>query len=562
MAGMSSRPVRKAVLLDRDGVINVDTGYAHRPEDLVFMPGAVAAVRRLNQAGRLVIVITNQSGIARGFYDEAAVDAFHGAMSAALEREGARIDAYYHCPFHEDATVEAYRHADHPDRKPNPGMVLRALRDFDVAPDQAFLIGDRGSDIQAAMRAGVRGYLYANGDLDAFVEGVLASEEAPRPDTELAALARKLTSWLMDEALPLWWRVGADHQRGGFHEAIGLDGHPVEANRRARVQARQVFAYAVGGAMGWAGPWTQAVGHGLDFFRKHYPRPDGLYSNAVTPQGAPVEAPVSLYEQAFALLALATASQALARPALMADAAQLLERLSAMRRAPAGGFIELAGDQPYWANPHMHLLEAAMACEAADPGGPWRALADEMAELCLAKFLDAETGALREYYDETWTPALGIAGRLVEPGHQFEWAWLLETWGVSRGRADARAAARRLYQVGAGAGIDRMRGVAMYELLDDGSVHDPRARLWAQTEWLRVALFLGRSEPDAAQRARYRIDAATAARTVLRYLETPVRGLWRDQLTGAGAWVDEPAPASSLYHIIGAIRELANPANH
>jgi len=168
--------MKAAALLDRDGVLNVDRGYTHRPEDLEFTPGAIAAVRRLNQSGRRVIVVTNQAGVAQGLYDEAAIDRFHAAMSAALDTHGARIDAYYYCPFHPRALVEAYRHADHPDRKPNPGMVLRALRDFGVAPERAFLIGDRESDIQAAAAARVRGYLYAGGDLDQFVQEVLTVE--------------------------------------------------------------------------------------------------------------------------------------------------------------------------------------------------------------------------------------------------------------------------------------------------------------------------------------------------------------------------------------------------
>ncbi|HEX4183021.1 MAG TPA: HAD family hydrolase [Caulobacteraceae bacterium] len=166
-----------AALFDRDGVLNVDHGYTHRPEDLAFTPGAVEAVRRLNRAGRRVIVVTNQAGVARGLYDEAAVNAFHAAMDQALERQGARIDAYYYCPFHPEATVEAYRHTDHPDRKPNPGMLLRALADFGITPEHAFLIGDRRSDLQAAEAAGVRGYLFTGGDLDKFVQEVLAAED-------------------------------------------------------------------------------------------------------------------------------------------------------------------------------------------------------------------------------------------------------------------------------------------------------------------------------------------------------------------------------------------------
>jgi D-glycero-D-manno-heptose 1,7-bisphosphate phosphatase len=160
-------------ILDRDGVLNVDIGYAHRPDQLVLVDGAAKAVRRLNDAGWAVAAVTNQSGVARGLFDEAQVGRFHAAMDAALAASGARIDAWYYCPFHPDAVVPAYRHADHPDRKPNPGMVLRALADFAMPPERAFLIGDQASDIEAARRAGVRGYLFDGGDLDALVAEAL-----------------------------------------------------------------------------------------------------------------------------------------------------------------------------------------------------------------------------------------------------------------------------------------------------------------------------------------------------------------------------------------------------
>ena len=159
-------------------MLNVDVGYAHRPEQLTFVNGAPEAVRRLNAAGWTVIVVTNQAGVARGFYDEAAVEAFHDAMSAALAGQGARIDAFYFCPFHEDAVVDAYRHGNHPDRKPNPGMLLKGLADHGVAPADAFMIGDRDSDMQAAERAGVAGYLFEGGDLDALVKQILTERDA------------------------------------------------------------------------------------------------------------------------------------------------------------------------------------------------------------------------------------------------------------------------------------------------------------------------------------------------------------------------------------------------
>jgi D-glycero-D-manno-heptose 1,7-bisphosphate phosphatase len=166
-------PSAGLAILDRDGVLNLDLGYVHRPDQLVLVDGAAKAVRRLNDAGWAVAAVTNQSGVARGLFDEAQVGRFHAAMDAALAASGARIDAWYYCPFHPDAVVPAYRHADHPDRKPNPGMVLRALADFAMPPERAFLIGDQASDIEAARRAGVRGHLFEGGDLDALVDEVL-----------------------------------------------------------------------------------------------------------------------------------------------------------------------------------------------------------------------------------------------------------------------------------------------------------------------------------------------------------------------------------------------------
>ena len=169
-------PHRPAAFLDRDGVLNVDVGYAHRPQDLTWIPGARDAILSLNQEGFYVFVITNQAGVARGYYEEAQVAAFHDHMQDELAKIGAHVDAFYYCPFHDDAVVEAYRVIDHPDRKPNPGMLLRAMREWPVDRARSFLIGDQGSDIEAARRAGVRGLLYTGGDLRVTTEAALRLE--------------------------------------------------------------------------------------------------------------------------------------------------------------------------------------------------------------------------------------------------------------------------------------------------------------------------------------------------------------------------------------------------
>jgi D-glycero-D-manno-heptose 1,7-bisphosphate phosphatase len=171
---------RPCAFFDRDGVINVDMGYTHKPEELVFMPGAPEAVRMLNEAGYYVVVVTNQSGVALGRYDEDQVHAFHAALNRRLAEVGARVDAFYYCPFHKDAVVERYRAADHEDRKPNPGMILKALEDLPIRREGSFLIGDRESDLAAAAAAGLPGYRYEGGDLRDVVRASLGLREPKR----------------------------------------------------------------------------------------------------------------------------------------------------------------------------------------------------------------------------------------------------------------------------------------------------------------------------------------------------------------------------------------------
>lgn len=160
---------RAAAILDRDGVLNVDHGYVGDPARLEWTPGAIAAVRRLNDAGLLVIVATNQSGVARGMFGLDDVEAVHRRMQADLEAAGAHIDAFYVCPYLPNAPVAAFAHPDHPDRKPNPGMLLRAITDWDIDPARSILIGDAERDLEAARRAGVASVLFPGGDLDAFL---------------------------------------------------------------------------------------------------------------------------------------------------------------------------------------------------------------------------------------------------------------------------------------------------------------------------------------------------------------------------------------------------------
>ena len=168
------RVLRKpAAFLDRDGVINHDDGYVGTIERFRFIPGAAAAIRRLNEAGYLVFIASNQSGIARGFFTEDDLVKLHRWMEREFEAQGAHIDDTRYCPFHPDSKLSGYAW-DSSLRKPRPGMLLDLIANWPVERKTSFLIGDKDTDLQAAENVGIAGYLFSGGDLDAFVQTILA----------------------------------------------------------------------------------------------------------------------------------------------------------------------------------------------------------------------------------------------------------------------------------------------------------------------------------------------------------------------------------------------------
>jgi D-glycero-D-manno-heptose 1,7-bisphosphate phosphatase len=184
---LHTTPLKRAVFLDRDGTINEEKEYLHRPEDFEFIPGAPQAIRLLNEAGFLVVVVTNQSGVARGYYDEAAVERLHLYMDQELARFGARVDAYYFCPHHPKHGSGAYL-LECACRKPLPGMLVQAADDLAVDLKRSWIIGDKLADVEAGLRAGCQPLLVRTG-YGAGEEARLPREVAAHDDILAAARA-------------------------------------------------------------------------------------------------------------------------------------------------------------------------------------------------------------------------------------------------------------------------------------------------------------------------------------------------------------------------------------
>jgi mannose-6-phosphate isomerase len=387
----------------------------------------------------------------------------------------------------------------------------------------------------------------------------------------LTGLRDDLLRWLMHDALPLWERHGVDWAAGGYFETIAVEratGTLTAAGdvRRGRVVARQIFVFETGRRLGWQPKSTSPVIHGCDYLFSRLHEGDGVFHTAVHAATGEPSAPFSLYETAFYLYALAQVTGTLAhRFAIDATATGCLRRLRHRWGRTRGGFEESDPPSlPLKSNPHMHLLEAALAWTEATDGTarePWLNLAQELVNLCLEHFIDPDSGVLREYFDAEWRPIAGDAGRLVEPGHQFEWAWLLMQWAASphcpaTQRPVCQAAAAKLVDLAERWGVDAGRGVAFNELWDDMRVKDLEAKLWPQTERVKAWCALLEAAPTAAAMDRASRQLTAAIQGLQKFFITEPSGIWHEVMRGDGTLTAEPCKASSFYHIVSAIQTV------
>ena len=363
-------------------------------------------------------------------------------------------------------------------------------------------------------------------------------------------------SWLRDHAFDMWANSGCDGENGGFFERIDLHGRPLVENRRIRVQARQIYCFAHAGGLGWNGDWRRMIDHGERFILAHGRDSNGYLRGIHPVTGVPADAPPDLYDQAFYLLALAQSYRVTGDAKYRVLALALLDNIRRDFAHPMGGFHDTPLNRDALrANPHMHLLEAALAWIEASDADAWRDLAGEMVRICRDKLIDPRSGALLEFFHMDWTPIDAGAQAIVEPGHLFEWTWLLTRYEAICA-VSCSAIYRRLYDLGQRHGVCRKRGVAINELHHDLSWRNAGARLWPQTERLKASLALAELA-EGSERDDYLREARGALHSIGLYFDGLPKGLWRDKMLDDGSFVSEPAPASTFYHLVCAFAEVA-----
>ena len=277
---------------------------------------------------------------------------------------------------------------------------------------------------------------------------------------------------------------------------------------------------------------------------RNYSLPSGAFAHSTDSHGKIINTLPDLYAQAFVVFGLAQTFELTGQKEIKDRAKSCIAYLQRDRRSLNRGFTELENNQPVYAsNPHMHLFEAALAWMRIDTDPIWGNLAEEIFELCQKQFIDPVSGALCEKFDSNWKPLRPNGQFVFEPGHHFEWAWLMLEFEKLSSRSAGQTPAR-LFDLAEAWGLHPQTGLAIDEVWSDRQPKKLSSRFWPQGERVKAAVALGR---------HHAADQALSG--LFRFLNSPAAGLWEDTLDSSGKFSEQPIKASSLYHIINAISE-------
>jgi len=391
--------------------------------------------------------------------------------------------------------------------------------------------------------------------------GRLETKFTPAPDRLpiSGAYRNRVEHWLFHEALPLWSNNGVD-DKGGFYEALDFAAQPLNKPRRMRTMARQIYAFAIAGAMGWNGPTEALIEHGLQFICKNGRGSNGGWVRSLNGSGGVIDPTEDCYDQSCVLLALAHAHRAGIKRALPL-AVETFAFIDEFLNDKAGkGFKETSNHDTQSlrrSNPHMHLLECFLAWFDVTGDKTYLQRAKRIVDLFQSYFFNSESWTLGEYFDHNWQVAKGELGDVCEPGHHFEWASLLVEFANAANVEKPIALARKLYASTIANGLNRATGLAYNTISRQGMPIDHCSRSWPQTEAVKAALALdGVQGPDLKPEIEARVG-----RLFRWHIEAAPKGLWIDLIDEQGKARATEVPASIFYHLVSALTRYMEKTN-
>jgi N-acylglucosamine 2-epimerase/mannose-6-phosphate isomerase len=359
----------------------------------------------------------------------------------------------------------------------------------------------------------------------------------------------EIRRWAFDVALPLWAEAGYDLQSRRFVEKLDYAGVPIDAGfHRTRVIGRQTYVFSHAAILGWEQGMDLSA-EGARQLDELYLGPDKGWPRTTDGNGNVLDGTPDLYDLAFVLFGYAWRHKA-ARDQKSRDGMLCaMEFIETHLRAEKGFWHELSPEGWRLQNPHMHLLEASLVAYEATGEARFLATARELVALFREALFDGTT--LAEYFDAGWNRAEGQDGRLVEPGHMLEWAWILIQYGKLTGE-DMTALAEALVRFPEAYGVDPETARTRQLILDDGAPVDAGARTWPNTERIKAHLALF----EATGRDPRSAVTASARLILDQHLNTPIPGLWLERFTAEGEPDADDVPASTLYHVFLAFTEV------
>lgn len=371
--------------------------------------------------------------------------------------------------------------------------------------------------------------------------------------TDMEREVERIRTWMFEYALPLWAERGWDSAHGGPVEELALDGGESDPGfKRVRVFCRQVYVFAHAYLLRWEPGMVHAKNMYQAMVAHCWQGPDLGWAKLVTSDNQILDPTTDLYDNAFALFSLGWFYRISPTPDVLDLMHQTVNLIDGKMRHPRCGFWhQLPVQGPRLQNPHMHSLEACLACFESTQDPIFARLAQELIGLFKAHFYDPSQGILYEYFDDNLDRLSEEKGRWVEPGHQFEWAWILASAHKLIG-ADVVDAVEGLIAFAEAKGVDPVSAATYNVILDDGSFVDAGSRTWPNTE--RVKAAVARFELTGA-------DPLPSLRPTLqllldRYLAVEPVGGWLDAFDAAGHPTARAMPTSTFYHVFLAFAEV------